>query len=118
MSQFLILINSDERAAAKATVEQQKEMTAAYMKYTGELKSGGVFLGGEGLEPSNNGARISWKEGHKVVTDGPFTEAKEVIGGFYLIDVKSRDEAIEWASKCPGAKMGGVEVRSVMTYPK
>jgi hypothetical protein len=116
--QFMIVINSDEKAQAKATVEQQKEMHAAYMKYTSDLKSAGVMLGGEGLEPSASGARISFKEGHRVVTDGPFTEAKEVVGGFYLIDVKSRDEAIEWASKCPGAKLAGVEVRSVMMMPK
>ena len=118
MSQFLILITGDERAMAKATVEQQKEVMASYMKYSADLKSAGVMLGGEGLEPSASGARISWKEGHKVVTDGPFTEAKEVIAGFYMIDVKSRDEALEWAAKCPGAKLGAVEVRTVMTYPK
>lgn len=118
MSQYMIVISSDERAAAKATVEQQKEIMAAYMKYSSDLKTAGVMVSGEGLEPTNSGARISWKEGHKVVTDGPFTEAKEVVGGFYVIDVKSREEAIEWASKCPGAKFGSVELRTVMTFPK
>jgi hypothetical protein len=118
MAQYLILINSDEKAQAKATVEQQKEIFGAYMQYTEELTKAGVKLGGEALEPSNNGARISYKEGRRVVTDGPFAEAKEVIGGFYLIDVKTREEAIEWAAKCPGAKYGGVELRSVMVFPK
>ena len=116
--QFMIVINSDEKAQAKATVEQGKEMHAAYMKYTADMKSAGVMLSGEGLESSASGARISFKEGSRVVTDGPFAEAKEVVGGFYIIDVKSREEAIEWAAKCPGAKLAGVEVRTVMTYPK
>ena len=118
MAQYLIVINTDEKAQAKATVEQHKETYAAYMKYTADLKSSGVLLGGEALEGSASGARISYKEGRRVVTDGPFSEAKEVIGGYYLIDVKTREEAIEWADKCPGAKLGGVEVRSVMTFPK
>ena len=116
--QFMIVINSDEKAQAKATVEQGKEMMAAYLKYTADMKSAGVMLSGEGLESSASGARISFKEGSRVVTDGPFTEAKEVVGGFYIIDVKSREEAIEWAAKCPGAKFAGVEVRTVMSYPK
>ncbi len=115
--QFMIVINSDEKAQAKSTVEQQKEMGAAYFKYTAELKSAGVMVSGEGLESTASGARVSFKDGHRVVTDGPFTEAKEVVGGFYIIDVKSRDEAIDWAAKCPGAKLLGVEVRTVMTYP-
>lgn len=118
MSQYLILINSDEKAQAKATVEQQKEVMGAYMKYSADLQKAGVMLGGEALEGSATGARIAYKEGRRVVTDGPFAEAKEVIGGYYLIDVKTREEAIEWAAQCPGAKHGGVEVRSVMVFPK
>jgi hypothetical protein len=115
--QFMIVISTDEKAQAKATVEQQKEMHAAYMAYTNELKKAGVMLHGDGLLPSSKGARISYKEGRRVVTDGPFTEAKEVVGGYYIIDVKSRDEAIEWAGKCPGARQGGgVELREVMVF--
>lgn len=116
--QFMIVINTDEKAQAKATVEQQKEMTAAYFKYTNELKEAGILRGGEGLSSTADGARITFKEGRRVVTDGPFSEAKEVVGGFYVIETATRDEAIEWASKCPGAKTATVEVRSVMVYPK
>ncbi len=114
---FMIVINTDEKAAAKATVEQQKEMHAAYAAYTGELKKAGVMVHGEGLLPSSKGARISHKDGRRVVIDGPFTEAKEVVGGYYIIDVKSRDEAVEWAAKCPGARHAGVELREVMVFP-
>ncbi|MBX3188022.1 MAG: YciI family protein [Labilithrix sp.] len=116
--QFLIIINSDEKAETKATVEQQKEVYEAYMKYTADLKTAGVLLGGEALEPSAKGARVGWKDGRQVVVDGPFTEAKEVVGGYYLIDVKSREEAIEWAAKCPGSRFSPVEVRSVMIFNK
>ena len=116
--QFMIVINSDERAQAKATVEQQKTMHAEYMRYTEELQKAGVMRGGDALDSSSSGARVSFEDGRRIVRDGPFTEAKEVIGGYYLIDAKSRDEAIEWAAKCPGAKHAGVEVRSVMVFPK
>lgn len=116
--QFLILINGDEKAQANATVGQQKEVMADYIKYSEDLAASGAMKGGEALEPSSKGSRISFKEGRRVVLDGPFAEAKEVIGGFYLIDVKTREEAIEWAAKCPGAKYGSVELRQVMTFPK
>jgi hypothetical protein len=111
--QFMIVISMDEKAMAKATVEQQKAISAEYMKYTEELQKAGVMRGGDALESSASGARISFEDGRRVVRDGPFSEAKEVIGGYYLVDVKSREEAIEWAAKCPGAKHAGVEVRSV-----
>jgi hypothetical protein len=118
MSQYMIVINSVEKAQAKATVEQNKEVMAAYMKYSEELAASGAMRGGEALEPSSKGARISHKEGRRIVTDGPFAEAKEVVGGFYIIDVKTREEAIEWAAKCPGAKYGTVELREVRVFPK
>jgi hypothetical protein len=112
--EFMIVINTDEKAAAKATVEQQKEMHTAYMAYTEELHKAGAFVHGNGLLPTSKGARISYKEGRRVVIDGPFAEAKEVVGGYYVIKVKSREEAVEWASKCPGARHSGVELREVM----
>jgi hypothetical protein len=116
--QFLILISGDEKAQAKATVEQHNEIMGAYMKYSAELAASGAMKGGEALQPSAKGSRISHKDGRRVVLDGPFAEAKEVVGGFYLIDVKTREEAVEWAAKCPGAKYGTVELREVMIFPK
>ncbi len=116
--EFLIAINDDEKAQAKATVEQHKAMHAEYMAYTEELLKAGVMRGGNALEPSSTGARVSFEAGRRIVRDGPFTEAKEVIDGYYVIDVKSRDEAIEWAAKCPGAKHRGVEVRAVRVIAK
>ncbi len=116
--QFMIVISGDEKAQANATVEHHKEVMASYMKYSAELAASGAMRGGEALEPSSKGVRITHQAGHRVVTDGPFAEAKEVVGGFYLIDVKTREEAIEWAAKCPAATYGSVELRPVMIFPK
>src|SRR5688500_18539314 len=106
---YLILITSDEAAEAKATKEEQEQVFGAYMKYTEAQRKAGVVLAGDALEGTAKGARISVREGKRKVTDGPFAEAEEVIGGYYLIQVKSREEAVEWASRCPGAHHTGVE---------
>lgn len=78
-----------------------QELIAAMMKYNEELVKAGVLLAGEGLHPSSAGARVIYKDGQRRVVDGPFAEAKELVAGFYLIQVRSREEAIEWASRCP-----------------
>ena len=77
------------------------EAVAAMTAYNAELTKAGVLLSLDGLHPSAKGARITGRGGKVTVTDGPFTEAKEIIGGYWLIDVASRDEAIEWARRCP-----------------
>jgi len=78
-----------------------KDMMAAYMKFNEELHKAGVLVASEGLNPSGKGARIGVANGKRVVLDGPFAESKELIGGFYLITVKSLDEAVQWALRCP-----------------
>src|SRR5438132_6556222 len=83
------------------------------MKYNEALKDAGVLITLDGLHPPSVGARVSFATGKPLVTDGPFTEAKEVLGGYWMIDVKSREEAIEWASRCPAAPNEIVEVRQV-----
>jgi hypothetical protein len=114
---YMILIASDEAAEAKATQADREQVFGAYMKYTEDLRKAGVMLAGDALQGTDKGARVVVREGKRKVTDGPFAEAKEVIGGYYLIQVKSKEEAIEWASRCPGAQHGGVEVREVMEIP-
>jgi hypothetical protein len=89
------------------------EAISAMMKYNMELKAAGVLLALDGLLPPSAGARVSFASGQPVVTDGPFTEAKEVIGGYWMIDVKSRAEAIEWAKKCPASANETIEIRQV-----
>jgi hypothetical protein len=113
--QFLIVIyGGSENEMQKLHAEKGAEINAAYMKYTKELAASGAMKGGEALHGSARGSKITVREGRRNIIDGPFAEAKEVIGGFYLIDVKSREEAVEWAVKCPGSLYGTVELREVM----
>src|SRR5690349_2988282 len=83
------------------------------MKYNEQLAKSGVLLQLDGLTPPEKGARVHFKSGKVSVQDGPFTEAKEVVGGFWMIQVKSRDEAIEWARRIPAAEGDIVELRQV-----
>lgn len=83
------------------------------MKYNESLQKAGILLALDGLHPPSMGARVSFKGGKPQVRDGPFAEAKEVLGGYWLIDVKSRDEAIAWASRCPASADEVIEVRQV-----
>lgn len=86
---------------------------AAMMKYNESLQKAGVLLALDGLHPPSAGVRVSFEAGKAKVTDGPFTEAKEAIGGYWMIQVKSREEAIEWASRCPVSDNAVIEVRQV-----
>jgi hypothetical protein len=89
---------------------------AAMMKYNESLQKAGVLLALDGLHPPSMGARISFAGGKAKVTDGPFTEAKEVVGGYWMIQVKSKEEAIEWATRIPGSDNEVVEVRQVQEF--
>ena len=86
----------------------------AMMKYNEGLQKAGVLLAIDGLHPPSMGARIAFSGGKPRVTDGPFAEAKEVIGGYWMIQVKSKEEAVEWASRCPGSDNEVIELRQVM----
>ncbi len=87
---------------------------AAMMKYNESLQKAGVLLALDGLHPPSMGARVSFTGGKPKVTDGPFAEAKEVLGGYWMIQVKSKEEAVEWASRCPASDNEVIEVRQVM----
>jgi hypothetical protein len=89
---------------------------AAMMKYNESLQKAGVLLALDGLHPPSMGARVSFSGGKPKVEDGPFAEAKEVVGGYWLIQVRSREEAIEWASRCPGKDNEVIEVRQVQEF--
>ena len=87
---------------------------AAWMAYGSALREAGILDGGAGLEPPHTATSVRVKDGKRLVQDGPFADAKEQLGGFYLIDVPSLDKALEWAARCPGAADGGVEVRPLL----
>ena len=89
------------------------EAVAAMMKYNEALKEAGVLITLDGLHPPSAWARVSFAGGKPVVTDGPFTESKEVLGGYWMIDVKSKEEAIAWAKRCPASDTDVIEIRQV-----
>ena len=86
---------------------------AAMMRYNEALKDAGVLITLDGLHPPSTGARVSFASGKPVVTDGPFTESKEVLGGYWMIEVNSREEAIAWAKQCPASNNEVIEIRQV-----
>jgi len=92
------------------------DLVEKMMKYNESLQKAGVLLALDGLHPPSMGARVSFEGGKPKVTDGPFSEAKEVIGGYWMIQVKSREEAIEWATRCPGSENEVIEVRQVQEF--
>jgi hypothetical protein len=100
----------------QATPEEMAGVLAAYGEFGREVEAAGAFLGGEGLQPTPTATTVRVRDGERLITDGPFAETKEQLGGFYLLECKDLDEAIEWAAKIPGAQHGSVEVRPVMNY--
>jgi len=109
---MMLMIPKGYETAAPGTVPDAKAV-GAMMKYNETLQKAGVLLALDGLHPPSMGARVSFKGGKPKVTDGPFAEAKEVLGGYWMIQVKSRDEAIEWAKRCPAGDNEVIEVRQV-----
>jgi hypothetical protein len=110
---FMMIMIPKGYETAKPGALPDAKAVAAMMKYNEELEKAGVLLSGEGLHPPSMGARVSFPGGKPKVTDGPFAEAKEVIGGYWMIRVKSREEAIEWAKRCPGSENETIEIRQV-----
>lgn len=113
---YLLTISADESLDSTRTDEERNRIYAAYMEYTQAMKAAGVHLGGEALQPTATGSRIQVRDGKASVTDGPFTETKEVLGGYYLLEVASKEEAIEWAKRCPDAESGTIEVRPIWEF--
>src|ERR1700728_835619 len=109
---MLLMIPKGYEQAAPGAMPDPKAV-AAMMKYNESLQKAGVLLALDGLHPPSAGARVSFQGGKPKVTDGPFVEAKEVVGGYWMIQVKSKEEAIEWASRCPASENEVIEIRQV-----
>jgi hypothetical protein len=114
--QYLLTIYGDESGFGQVSEEEMKQSMAAYEAFGREAQEAGVLRGGEGLQPTSTATTVRVRGGERLLTDGPFAETKEQLGGFYLLDCRDLDEAIEWAAKIPGAQFGSVEVRPVMDY--
>jgi hypothetical protein len=92
------------------------QAVTAMMRYNESLQKAGVLLALDGLHPPSMGTRVSFSGGKPKATDGPFIEAKEVVGGYWMIQVKSKEEAIEWASRCPASDNEIIEIRQVQEF--
>jgi len=113
MMRFMMLMIPSGYERAAAGTMPPAEAVAAMMKYNEALKQAGVLITLDGLHPPSMGARVSFAGGKPLVTDGPFAEAKEVLGGYWMIEVTSRDEAIDWAKRCPASGNEVIEIRQV-----
>ena len=113
---YLLSIFVDESTFAGATPEEREAMSSAYVDFTDAVEKAGVLRGGDGLQPSATATTVRRREGELLLTDGPFAETREQLGGYYLLECGDLDEAVGWAGQIPGAQWGAVEVRPVLVY--
>jgi hypothetical protein len=108
-----MMIYGEEAQMAQVAPEQMQQIVAAYGAYTSEVKEKKVYVGGERLRPVSSATTVRVRDGKASVTDGPFAETKEQLAGYYMLDCRDLDEAIDYASKIPGAKSGSIEIRPI-----
>jgi hypothetical protein len=111
---YMLLIYGEESMWANLSPDQIATEMGAYMAYTQDLAKAGVLISGDELHPVATAKTISVSEGKQKVVDGPFAETKEALGGYYLLNVETIEDALAWAAKCPGARYGRIEVRPVV----
>jgi hypothetical protein len=109
---MMLMIPKGYETAAPGSIPDAKAV-GAMMRYNEQLREAGVLLALDGLHPPSTGARVAFSKGKPTVTDGPFAETKETLGGYWMIQAASREEAIEWAKRCPGGDNEVIEVRQV-----
>jgi hypothetical protein len=114
--QYMLLIYDDEQAWANMSEAESGAVFAEYGTYTQELHDSGAHVAGDALQPVRTATTVRVRDGETLTTDGPFAETKEQLGGYYIVDVASLDEALEWAAKIPSARYGSIEVRPVMVF--
>jgi hypothetical protein len=113
---YLLLIYRSDAVYAHLTADDRKKMTAEYGAFTQSIIQSGHFKAGDGLQPVSTATTVRVRDGKTMLTDGPFAETREQLGGYYLIDAKDLDAAIAIAARIPGARDGSIEVRPVMIY--
>jgi hypothetical protein len=111
--QYILLIYDNEDAMKSRSAAEMGQLMSAYQKFTQEIVSTGNLKAGDPLQPTNTATTVRLREGKTLVTDGPFAETKEQLGGYYLIEAKDLDDAIAIAARVPSAKSGSIEVRPV-----
>ncbi|MBA2634174.1 MAG: YciI family protein [Chloroflexi bacterium] len=113
---YALLLYADEAAWDDLDPEAQGAVMAEHEAATEAMQAAGAYVGGEALSLTNTARTLRLRDGKPLVTDGPFVEAKEALGGFYLVECASIDEALEWAARIPEARIGGVEVRPLLDF--
>jgi hypothetical protein len=113
---FMLLLWDEEGQWADMSEEETAAEMARWEEYTNQIVAAGAMVSGEGLQPSATSKTLRIENGERVVTDGPFAESKEQLGGFYVIECGSVDEALDWAAKAPSADQGATEIRPVIPY--
>jgi hypothetical protein len=113
----MLLIYDDESLWGTISEDERNSIMREYFSYTEALRESGKYVAGDALQPTATAKSIQVRGGAPLATDGPFAETKEQLGGYYLVDVDSEDEALEWAAKIPSARSGTIEVRPVVVFP-
>jgi hypothetical protein len=114
--QYMLLIYGDESAWQGRSDAERDQVIQSYGAFTQELQQAGAMVAGDALQPTQTATTVRVHDGETLTTDGPFAETKEQLGGYYLIEADSLDDAIEWAAKVPAVREGSVEVRPVMVF--
>jgi hypothetical protein len=113
----MLLIYTEENRWQGMNDDERARAIQSYREFTEELQSAGAMVAGDRLQPTANATTVRVRNGEQLVTDGPFAETKEQLGGYYLIEAESLDDAIQWAAKLPGSHHGSVEVRAIAPVP-
>ena len=112
--QYMLLIYDQEKTWEEMPEDERGRLYGEYHSFTQELRDSGAFVAADQLQPVGSATTVRVRDGERLVTDGPFAETKEQLGGYYLIEADSIDEAIAWAEKIPSARLGSVEVRPIV----
>ena len=115
--QYMLLIYQDETGWPQLSDEERGRMIQEYTAFTDEVRASGALVASDPLQPTSSATTVEVRDGETLTTDGPFAETKEQLGGYYLVDVESLDEALHWAAKIPSARFGKIEVRPIMQIP-
>ena len=118
MAKFVLTLWEDQSTWGQVSPEEIAKGNQAYQDVTDEMRSNGAFVAGEGIQPADTARSVRVRGEEISATDGPFAETKEQLSGFYLLECKDLDEAIQWAAKIPAAAKGVVDIRPVIDYPQ
>jgi hypothetical protein len=111
---YMLLIHDEEQVWANMSEEERNGLYQDYAALGAQLREQGAFVDGAQLQPTSTATTVRIRDGEQVVIDGPFAETKEQLGGYYLIETETVDEALEWAAKIPSARLGAIEVRPLV----